>query len=117
MTISATEYDFPGLDGLRPGTQTVKVENRGQLEHNWGLFEPEPGKTGQDLVAYFGAGAPPGSAPFRGIPGLVANLRRGEEAMRTLELKPGTYVLFCFVVDPDGRDHFEKGMVKEFTVR
>ncbi len=34
----------------------------------------------------------------------------------TLDLKPGTYGMMCFVSDPDGTPHAMKGMANEFTV-
>ena len=116
-TIAAREYEFAGVEGLRSGAQTVRVENQGQLEHNWGVFGLQPGKTAQDLATFLAAqGPPPAPPPLTGSPGLVGALPRGGEATRTLERQPGTYAMVCFVRDPDGRAHFQKGMVREFTV-
>jgi uncharacterized cupredoxin-like copper-binding protein len=116
-TIVAKDYEFSGFEGLRSGDQVVHVENEGQLEHNWGVFSLRPGQTAQDLATFLASDGPPsGPPPFTGSPGLIGALPRGGEATRTLELRPGTYALVCFVRDPDGRAHYEKGMVKEFTI-
>lgn len=39
-----------------------------------------------------------------------------DEEVLTVDLKPGTYGMLCFVSDPDGTPHAMKGMAKEFTV-
>lgn len=116
-TVTATDYEFAGLDGLSSGTQTVRVENQGQLEHNWGIFGLQPGRSVQDLATFLaGEGPPTGPPPFTSSPGLVGALPRGGEATRTLELQPGRYAMVCLVRDPDGRAHYQKGMLREFTV-
>lgn len=116
-TIIAKDYEFSGFEGLRSGAQVLRVENQGQQEHNWGVFALRPGKTAQDLATFLASQRPPsGPPPFTGSPGLVGALPPGSEATRTLELPPGTYALVCFVRDPDGRAHYEKGMVKDFTI-
>ncbi len=116
-TVTARDYEFVGVERLSSGAQTVRVHNQGALEHNWGIFGLRPGKTAQDLATFLAAEGPPsGPPPFTGTPGLVGVLPPGGEATRTLELQPGTYALVCFVRDPDGRAHFQKGMVREFTI-
>jgi hypothetical protein len=116
-TVVARDYEFTNVEGLRSGSQTVRVENQGQLDHNWMVFGLRPGKTAQDVATFLGAdGAPPGPPPFVGTPGLVGTLPRGGEATRALELQPGSYALICVVRDADGRAHYQKGMVKQFSV-
>ena len=116
-TVTARDYEFAGLDGLKSGNQTVRVENQGQLEHNWGIFGLRPGRSAEDLATFLaGGGTPTGPPPFTSSPGLVGALPRSGEAMRTLELKPGRYAMVCLVRDADGRAHYQKGMLREFTV-
>ncbi len=116
-TVTARDYEFAGLEGLRSGTQTVRAENQGQLEHHWGIFGLQPGRSAEDLATFLaGDGPPTGPPPFTSSPGLVGALPRGGEATRTLELQPGRYAMVCLVRDPDGRPHYQKGMLKEFTV-
>ena len=116
-TVTVREYEFGGLDGLKSGTQTVRVENQGQLEHNWGIFGLQPGRSAEDLATFLAGGGPPtGPPPFTSSPGLVGAVARGGEATRTLELPPGRYAMVCLVRDPDGRAHYHKGMLREFTV-
>ena len=116
-TVTARDYEFAGLDELKSGNQTVRVENQGQLEHNWGIFGLRPGRSAEDLATFLaGEGPPTGPPPFTSSPGLVGALPRGGEATRTLELQPGRYAMVCLVRDPDGRAHYHKGMLREFTV-
>ena len=115
VTIGGTEFDFTGTEGLRSGSQTVKVVNQGKQEHFWAMAALAPGKNAQDVVKFF-SGPPSGPPPFTGFPGLVSSLLPGGEATRTLDLAPGSYVMFCLVPDTDGTPHAAKGMLKQITV-
>jgi hypothetical protein len=39
-----------------------------------------------------------------------------DEEVLTLDLKPGTYGMVCFIPDPDGTPHAMQGMAKQFAV-
>lgn len=122
VTVGANEFDFTGLDGLKAGNQTVRVENQGQQEHHWAVVALAPGKTPQDVAAFFQAtqtgGPPQGPPPITGFPGLVSTLPPGGVALRTLELQSGTtYMFVCFVPDKDGVPHAAKGMAKPITIK
>ena len=115
VTIAGTEFDFIGTEGLRSGSQTVKVVNEGRQEHFWAMAALAPGKNAQDVVKFF-SGPPSGPPPVTGFPGLVSSLLPGREATRTLDLAPGSYVMICLVPDTDGTPHAAKGMLKQITV-
>ena len=119
VTIGATEYEFTGFEDLEAGEQTVKVENQGEEQHFWAIAELAPGRTAQDLNAFFTSEGPPpaGPPPFGDFPGLVSTMGPGGEAVRTLDLEAGgTYALFCLIPAPDGEPHTNKGMLAEFTI-
>lgn len=60
--------------------------------------------------------APAGFPPFEVIGGIQA-MDSGKSGYAVLDLKPGTYVVVCFVPDPKtGKSHLELGMSKQFTV-
>ncbi|MDQ4148844.1 MAG: hypothetical protein M3164_02455 [Actinomycetota bacterium] len=121
LVIRGKEMEFTGTEGLRAGSQTVRVSNEGQQDHHWALFKLSPGATADDFTRFATASfAPaagpvaPGPPPFTDIPGLVATLPPGADATRTLELEPRSrYVFACFIPDTDGVPHFAKGMIKQ----
>ena len=49
-------------------------------------------------------------------PGFGA-LDGGQRGWITADLKPGDYVLICFIPGDDGVPHFSKGMLTSFTVK
>ena len=115
VTIGGREFEFTGTEGLRSGAQTVKVVNEGKQEHFWGMAALAPGKNAQDVVTFF-SGPPSGPPPITGFPGLVSSLPPGGQGTRTLDLAPGSYVMFCLVPDTDGTPHAAKGMLEQITV-
>lgn len=126
LTIDATEqesdgkrtFSFGGTDELKSGNQVVKVENRGKQDHFFAMPALAEGKTADDVLKFFTSEGPPsGPPPFAGFVGLVGTLPPGGEATRTLNLKPGTYAMFCLIPDTDGTPHAAKGMLKQITIR
>jgi hypothetical protein len=76
----------------------------------------EPGKTLDDFRNELTAGddeEPTSSVDVGGVP----LLSPGEQVTITRSLQPGTYVLICFVPAPDGKTHFEHGMIGSFDVQ
>jgi iron uptake system component EfeO len=109
--IEATRLSAPA------GDVKFKVTNRGGLVHEFVVVRLD----GAALVT-----APDGSAVEDEIPeaddfGELEDLERGDTAtLKAKNLAPGTYQLFCNVVDhADGTtvSHYAKGMTTEFTVR
>jgi hypothetical protein len=118
-TITASEFKFEGLDGLKSGEQVVKFENKGQQPHHAAVIGLQPGKTVQDALAFFTAaatGPPSGPPPFTGFPGFMATFAPGSEAARTMDLAAGTYAIVCFIPDTDGTPHAAKGMAQEIKI-
>jgi hypothetical protein len=73
------------------------------------------GATAADLVAW-GNGGFQGEPPAASAGGFGA-LDGGQRGWITADLKPGSYVLICFIPGDDGAPHFTKGMLTPFTVK
>jgi uncharacterized cupredoxin-like copper-binding protein len=88
VEVKLTEHRIDMPSSLEAGATTFKITNAGKAEHN---FEVE----GQGLEKK-----------------LDANLEPGATGTLTVELKPGTYKVYC----PVG-NHEEKGMTMQLTVK
>ena len=99
-------YDAPDA----AGRIVFRVHNEGRLRH--------------DLVlVYLEEGLPPLDEQLRGsdrrIVATIASLPArapGQQGTFAVDLQPGRYGMICFVTDPDGRQHAQKGMNSEFRV-
>jgi uncharacterized cupredoxin-like copper-binding protein len=115
LTIKLVDYDFQASAQLRPGRQTILVENAGPQPHELALLKLAPGKTVEDFAhwAENGLKGPPPAEPIGG----VVFLDKNESGTFTAELTPGDYGLICFVPDAkDGKPHLAHGMMKNIKV-
>jgi len=114
-TIDAFEYGFEA-EPLPSGKVEVAFENTGAQPHHL-LAAPLKGdSTAEDVEKAFKTEK--GQPPFdeKGFQ-TTAVLEGGEGQLVTLDLKPGRYVLFCFITDRQGGPpHARKGMVDEVEV-
>lgn len=103
------EYRFEVERPVPDGRVVLDVRNAGGVDHEMTLV-----KLPEDFppIADQARGGPARNAPT------VASLRRRPGAVTTLavDLSEGRYGVVCFVVDPDGVQHYRKGMAAEFTV-
>jgi len=114
-TVDAFEYGFKA-EQLTSGKTEVAFENTGAQPHHL-LAAPLPhGSTAEDVEQFFKSEQ--GKPPFeeKGFQS-TAVLEGGEGQLVTLDLKPGRYVLFCFITDRQGGPpHALKRMVDEVEV-
>lgn len=113
-TVSGFEYGFEA-DGLSAGSEIV-FENKGTQPHHL-LASPLIGdSTAKDVESFFETEK--GKPPFREEGGqTTAVIEGGESQLLPLDLKPGRYVLLCFISDRQGGPpHTFKGMVGEVEV-
>jgi hypothetical protein len=115
-TVDAFEYGFEA-DQLSAGETEIAFDNTGAQPHHL-LAAPLTGdNTAEDVEQAFKSEK--GKPPFdeKGFLS-TAVLEGGEGQLVTLDLKPGRYVLFCFITDREGgQAHALKGMVDEVEVR
>lgn len=114
-TISAFEYGFEG-EGLTSGSTEIAFENSGTQPHHI-VYAPLSGDaTAADVNRFLKTEK--GKPPFEDKDvHSTAAVEGGESQLVTLDLKPGRYVLLCFISDRQGGPpHAFKGMVEEVEV-
>jgi hypothetical protein len=114
-TISAFEYGFKG-DALTSGENEVVFENSGAQPHHV-VYAPLSGDTtAADVRRFFESEK--GKPPFEEKETRnTAVIEGGESQLVDLDLKPGRYVLLCFITDrKGGPPHVAKGMIDEVEV-
>lgn len=99
------------------GRGTYRVVNQGDQLHEAIFVKLQPGKTVEDVRAYFTQHQPSGPPPA--IPmGGVQGLSKGGVNYHHPNLPSGEYAVLCFIPDPaSGKSHLELGMINAVTVR
>lgn len=114
-TVDAFEYGFKA-DQLTSGKTEIAFDNTGAQPHHLLAASLTGDSTAEDVERAFKSekGKPPfDEKSFQS----TAVLEGGESQLVTLDLKPGRYVLFCFITDRQGGPpHALKGMVDEVEV-
>jgi plastocyanin len=115
VTIKLVDYDFQPSQPLKPGRQTIRVENAGPQPHELVLLRLAPGKKVEDFATWSETGmkGPPPAEPLGG----VTLLDKGARGTFTANLTPGEYGFICYFPDAkDGKPHLAHGMMKSFKV-
>jgi plastocyanin len=116
VTIKLVDYDFQPSQPLRPGRQTIMVENAGPQPHELVLLRLAPGKKVEDFAHWSEAGGMKGPPPAEPLGG-VTLLDKGARGSFTANLTPGEYGFICYFPDAkDGKPHLAHGMMKAFKV-
>lgn len=112
ITLSDFAFHVPeGIDWSNP----VAVVNHGSEPHELAILAPAQGKTVSDVEQALETELQ-GPPPFTEHGGVGA-IPPGMTQVFTPQLKPGSYLLACFVVDPKTmKPHYMLGMVRPFTV-
>lgn len=111
VTLKDFHFELPGP--LKAGPALLKVTNQGPEPHELTLVKLAPGKSMQDVLAFFEK--PAGPPPFADAGGIGA-LASGMSGWVKLNLTAGDYVAVCFVPDSTGKPHFAMGMATPFSV-
>ena len=114
IRVTARDYAFEAPDTVEAGLVDIQLLNSGKEMHHIQLVRLNEGKTMRDLFNAMGPGTPP-PAWAEDIGGPNTPVPGGTSAAM-LRLKPGRYVLLCFIPSPDGKPHVAKGMAKEMIV-
>ncbi len=141
VEVTATEYAFDAPLEIPSGWTTFRMKNAGEQEHFLVLWPLPEGKMLENykneiltpfeqatkayragtvdragLMENLGAQLPEWFAyaiKGAGGPGLTAP---GRTAQTTVQLRPGNYVMECYVRTPDGDYHSMLGMIRSLTV-
>ena len=115
FTVKTSEYAFQfASTTVRGGLVELTLDNTaGKESHEADLVRIDPGKTIADVRAASPDAAPPAWLHPEGGPGPV---EPGKTAVYTANLAEGTYVARCNIPAPDGKAHYEKGMMTEIKV-
>jgi hypothetical protein len=114
VTITMTDYAFGLSAPLTAGQHMIRVENQGPEPHEVILMKLAPGKSVEDVQTWLEDFWSP--HPFSGAAGGVVIEDTGAEAYFEADLTPGDYALFCDISAPDGRRHWEHGMILQVQV-
>ena len=112
----AHDYGFAGPDRIPAGVTTMQVVNKGQDPHHIQLLKLLQGKTAEDFRAAITAD--PARLPkwikFVGGPNAILP---GSDAVATMNLAEGEYLLICIIPNKEGVPHMALGMQKPLSVR
>ena len=111
--VEGTEYAFVTPSTIDGGVVSMEFANTGEEPHEFAMGRLQPGKTLADFreeLTNGGDEEPTSSVDVGGVP----LLSPGEQVTITRSLEPGAYVLVCFVPAPDGKTHFQHGMISSF---
>lgn len=110
MSVTMREFEFEHLPVGIGGRTLFRVDNAGQVEHEFvlGRLSDQPTSS---------AGSAGGESP-KVVIDTVALVRRppGGSGIFAADLQPGRYLLICQLRAPDGKLHSEKGMRSELMV-
>jgi uncharacterized cupredoxin-like copper-binding protein len=110
-TASEFKYDLPSL---KAGSTVLRVKNAGQQNHEYQFGRVADGKTADDALNWLKTHQ--GPPPLTFIGGSLVGSNGGTNSFK-LNLKKGTYVVYCEIPDPsDGKAHLEKGMFQGVTI-
>ena len=116
VTITAMEFAFEAPTQVPAGLTSIMMNNVGGAVHMAQIGRLNDDVTFDEFRNVLETG-PQGSAiplfTFRGGPTNVAP-GASQEVINLLDA--GHYVMICFVADPDGVQHFMKGMLAQFEV-
>ena len=109
------------VSGLKSGTNTITFDNASKEDHHVLAVQLLPGHSLAQAQAAFLANGPPKGPPpvnFQSINGTTVADSKTTQVNQITFSKPGTYVLFCFLTDKDGKGkpHLQRGMFKEVHI-
>lgn len=108
VRVEGRDYAFVMPDRITGGVVAMDFSNPGRELHEYSLSRLDPGKTLADVDEVLAKGdEPPGWVhDIGGVPVLTP----GARITITRKLRPGNYLLLCFIPDPKGKPHYALGM-------
>ena len=115
-TISAIEFGFRGPNTLQNG-EIVRFKNSGFLVHMIIGLRARNAAGARQIAKLLLAGKDAKTGPLTvGFEGFMSPVSSGAVQQQELHVKPGSYVLACFMTTQDGREHTQLGMVRVVKV-
>jgi hypothetical protein len=115
-TISAIEFGFRGPSTLHDG-ELVRFQNDGFLVHMIIGLRARNGADARQIAELLLAGKDAKAGHLVvGFEGFMFPVSTGALQQQMLDVKPGRYVLACFMNTQDGREHTQLGMVRVVKV-
>lgn len=141
LEVTAKDFEFVAPPEIPSGWTTIRFTNDGEQDHfvylyrlpdsvSFSQYRGDVPKVFSDIYSRYASGElsqeemvqalgeqlPPyffsGLVPSGG----VALTDPGETASTTVRLEPGTYVMECYVMTPQGTWHTDRGMLRELRV-
>lgn len=120
LAITGVDYGFQVTGTVSAGLTKISFTNAGKEEHMTGLGKLQPGKTLGDVQAAL-------KSQDEKAFGAVFDEKEGDKdapqvmspgytATTYTQLTEGTYALICFIPSPDGKSHYDKGMLSTVNV-
>lgn len=120
IAITGVDYGFQVTGTATAGTTKISFTNAGKEEHMTGLGKIAAGKTLADVQTALKSGEESAFETVfdekEGDKDAPQVLSPGYSASTYTTLSEGTYALICFIPAPDGKSHYEKGMLSELKV-
>jgi len=119
--VPGDKYEFAAPATLKAGKTTLELDNQSKTNyHHVQLVPLLPGKTLADAKKALASNGPPMGPPpvnFDAVQG-TGVIEHNSKIVADVNLKPGNYVMLCFVSDRDGKGgpHTGKGLLKEIKV-
>ncbi|MCU0649180.1 MAG: hypothetical protein MUF00_14365 [Gemmatimonadaceae bacterium] len=114
ITVTAHDYFYVAPNPLPSGVTTIRLRNMGpDLHHLW-IVKLDEGYAYSDFSDALRSGRV--SQPWAKGLGGPETPEVGGEAIVTLDLAPGRYVMACMLPSTDGASHMSKGMFMPLTV-
>lgn len=115
--VEAREYAYVLPKRVEGGITSIEFANTGKQLHEFALGRLAPGASLAELRRELTDGDDEGPGEDLGEDvGGVPVLSPGRRVTVTRKLKPGTYVLACYIPGPGGKPHIEHGMIGSFQV-
>lgn len=116
ITINAADFSYTVPDSVSEGWVRVNLINSGAEPHHVQFLRLKGGATLEQFQEALTQGEGPALALVEQVGGVGAVHPVGA-AQAVLNLKPGEYILICFIPSvSDGMPHFMKGMIETMTV-
>ncbi len=114
--VRAIDFGFRGPKTLHDG-DAVRFENDGYVVHMIDGLRTRNAEDAKKVAGYLRDGDfGKANKLIVGFEDLLGVVSPGAVLQRALDIKPGSYVLACFMTTQDGRVHVVLGMVRPITV-